>query len=323
MTFLNAALLFGLAAVVVPPVVHLFSRRKFDVVDWAAMRFLQLSQKTKRKMFFEQFWLMLLRMALVALVVAAVSAPQLTTRWLGTTAGGGPRNVVLLIDGSASMAYKQAGGTAADAAKTWADDYLGEAGPGRFVSVGPDAGCNRRRVPRRWPARRSRRAGPLLPRPSDGGHSAYRGRPRRPISSSSGRPFRGRRSQRRFVTAGLTVIAPIPGWHLWHGAAFSLIYLALLLIHLIAGGEKSARLRAVSLLAGGLAGFVLIFICTKWPPSVSGDINGSPTTFVAHTVLPGLVLAENLALLTAIIGAMQLRNRASAPHGGTQTSTTA
>ncbi len=135
MTFLNAALLFGLAAVVVPPVVHLFSRRKFDVVDWAAMRFLQLGQKTKRKMFFEQFWLMLLRMVLVALVVAAVSAPQLTTRWLGTTAGGGPRNVVLLIDGSASMAYKQAGGTAADAAKTWADDYLARLRSGDKAAV--------------------------------------------------------------------------------------------------------------------------------------------------------------------------------------------
>ena len=42
MTFLNAALLFGLAAVVLPPIVHLFSRRKHDVVDWAAMQFLQL-----------------------------------------------------------------------------------------------------------------------------------------------------------------------------------------------------------------------------------------------------------------------------------------
>lgn len=135
MTFLNAALLFGLAAVVVPPVVHLFSRRKFDVVDWAAMRFLQLSQKTKRKMFFEQFWLMLLRMVLVALVVAAISAPQLTSRWLGTTAGGGTRNVVLLIDGSASMAYRQGEGTAADAAKVWADDYLARLRPGDKAAI--------------------------------------------------------------------------------------------------------------------------------------------------------------------------------------------
>jgi len=135
MTFLNAALLFGLAAVVVPPVVHLFSRRKFDVVDWAAMRFLQLSQKTKRKVFFEQFWLMLLRVLLVALVVAAISAPQVTSRWLGTASGGGPRNVVILIDGSASMAYKQGDGTAADAAKRWTDDYLSRLRPGDTAAV--------------------------------------------------------------------------------------------------------------------------------------------------------------------------------------------
>lgn len=135
MTFLNAALLFGLAAVVVPPVVHLFSRRKFDVVDWAAMRFLQLSQKTKRKLFFEQFWLMLLRMVLVALVVAAIAAPQVTTSLLGTADGGGPGSVVILIDGSASMAYKQAGGTAADAAKEWADGFLSRLRSGDQAAV--------------------------------------------------------------------------------------------------------------------------------------------------------------------------------------------
>lgn len=134
MTFLNAALLFGLAAVVVPPIVHLFSRRKFDEVDWAAMRFLVLSQKTKRKMFFEQFWLMLLRMVLVALVVGALAAPQITSRMLGTAAGG-PRSVVLLIDGSASMAYKQGGETAADAAKRWADNYLAALRPGDKAAV--------------------------------------------------------------------------------------------------------------------------------------------------------------------------------------------
>lgn len=135
MTFLNAALLFGLAAVVVPPVVHLFSRRKFDVVDWAAMRFLQLSQKTKRKLFFEQFWLMLLRMILVGLVVAAIAAPQVTSSLLGTVDGGGPGSVVLLLDGSASMAYRQDGGTAADAAKRWADDFLSRLRPGDSAAV--------------------------------------------------------------------------------------------------------------------------------------------------------------------------------------------
>jgi hypothetical protein len=68
------------------------------------------------------------------------------------------------------------------------------------------------------------------------------------------------------------------------------------------------------MLLGGLAAIVLAFICTTWPPVVTASINGQPTTFVAHTVLPGLVLAENLAFLTAIIGAVQLRQALTAKH---------
>ena len=36
MSFLNIALLFGLGAVAIPPIVHLFNRRKFEVVDFDA-----------------------------------------------------------------------------------------------------------------------------------------------------------------------------------------------------------------------------------------------------------------------------------------------
>ena len=135
MTFLNAALLFGLGALVIPPIVHLFSRRKFDVVDWAAMQFLQLSTRTRRKVFLEQFWLMLLRMLVIALLVAGLAAPQVTSRLLGTTTAGGPRDVVILIDGSASMSYQHDGRTAADAARNWVDDYIWRMRGGDRVAV--------------------------------------------------------------------------------------------------------------------------------------------------------------------------------------------
>ncbi len=135
MAFLNVALLFGLGAVVIPPIVHLFSRRKFDVVDWAAMQFLQLSTKTRRKIFLEHFWLMLLRILIIALLVGGLAAPQVTSRLFGTTSAGGARDVVILIDGSASMSYQDDGGTAADAARTWADGFIGKLRPGDRVAV--------------------------------------------------------------------------------------------------------------------------------------------------------------------------------------------
>ena len=43
MQFLNPALLFGLAAVSVPIIIHLLNRRRFRRVPWAAMRFLKVS----------------------------------------------------------------------------------------------------------------------------------------------------------------------------------------------------------------------------------------------------------------------------------------
>lgn len=135
MTFLNAALLFGLVAVVIPPIVHLFSRRKFDVVDWSAMQFLQLSTKTRRKIFLEHFWLMLLRILVIAVLVGGMAAPQITSSLFGTLNAGGPRDVVILIDGSASMSYRDDGAVAADAARGWVEEYIGQMEPGDRVAV--------------------------------------------------------------------------------------------------------------------------------------------------------------------------------------------
>ncbi|MGL4419283.1 MAG: BatA domain-containing protein, partial [Gemmataceae bacterium] len=134
--FLNLALLAGLAAVVIPPIVHLFSRKKYDDVDWAAMQFLQVSPKTRRKVSFDQWLLMLLRMLAIALLVGAFLAPTLTSRYLGTFAApSGERDFIILIDGSASMAYKHAGKSGTDAAKDWVRDYVGTLNRGDRVAV--------------------------------------------------------------------------------------------------------------------------------------------------------------------------------------------
>ena len=51
MSFLNPIMLFGLAAVSVPIIIHLLNRRKFQKVVWAAMKFLQISvEQNQRRM---------------------------------------------------------------------------------------------------------------------------------------------------------------------------------------------------------------------------------------------------------------------------------
>ena len=46
---LNPWMLIGLAALAVPVIIHLLNRRRYDVVDWGAMQFLQISNVTRRR----------------------------------------------------------------------------------------------------------------------------------------------------------------------------------------------------------------------------------------------------------------------------------
>src|SRR5262245_27346948 len=134
-TLLNAALLFGLAAVAIPPIIHLLNRKRFDVVRWGAMQFLQVSERTRRRVFLAELLLMLLRMALIAVLVLALAAPAETAGWLSAFGRRGQRDVVLVFDGSYSMAYAGPDGPAHDAARTWALGLLDELSPGDGVAV--------------------------------------------------------------------------------------------------------------------------------------------------------------------------------------------
>jgi hypothetical protein len=135
MGFLAPALLFGLAALAIPPIVHLLNRRRFDVVDWAAMQFLQVSERTRKKIFLEQLLLMLLRMGLILLLVLGVASPWVKLPWLAKIAPPPSRDVVIVLDGSFSMGYTKDGRSAHDAARDWATDFVGRLQPGDAVAV--------------------------------------------------------------------------------------------------------------------------------------------------------------------------------------------
>src|SRR3954451_1052245 len=99
---LNTWMLFGLAALAIPPLIHLLNRRRFDVVDWGAMQFLQISETTRRRLLIEELLLMLLRMALLAVLVLGIAGPFAPFDKPVRLAGRASRDVVLVIDGSAS-----------------------------------------------------------------------------------------------------------------------------------------------------------------------------------------------------------------------------
>ena len=143
-SFLNAAILFGLIALIIPPIVHLLNRRRFEVVEWAAMQFLQITKKIRRRMVFEQLLLMLLRCAVIAVLVLAIASPILNLscvnrmpggQWIARKAGQTNRDVVVIVDGSYSMDYRWENQTAHDAAREWARQFLNDLIPGDRVAV--------------------------------------------------------------------------------------------------------------------------------------------------------------------------------------------
>jgi hypothetical protein len=128
-------MLLGLAGVAIPIIIHLFNRRRFDVVDWGAMQFLQVSETTRRRLLLEELILLCLRMALIGLVVIALAAPYTTSRLFAETGPRDQRDVALVFDGSYSMGYTGTGRTAHDEARDWAANYVNGLAAGDSVAV--------------------------------------------------------------------------------------------------------------------------------------------------------------------------------------------
>src|SRR3954451_13485966 len=73
-TPLAAAAVAG-GAVAVPVIIHLLNRKRYIVVNWAAMRFLLAAQKKNvRRLKLEQWLLLFTRMLLLFLLVLAMAA---------------------------------------------------------------------------------------------------------------------------------------------------------------------------------------------------------------------------------------------------------
>jgi len=103
-------LLLGLAAAA-PIIIHLWSRRKYNEVAWAAMTYLLAAmRKNARRIQIEQLLLLAVRVLIVlALAFALADAAWNWSSRIGRTfvAGGGTTHTVLIIDGSYSMAYQR------------------------------------------------------------------------------------------------------------------------------------------------------------------------------------------------------------------------
>lgn len=98
--------LWALAAAL-PLVIHLLTRRKYHEQTWAAMEYLlRAMKKNARRIRIEQLILLLVRAMILILAAAAWMDWMLSSSGLGISAGSTANtHIVLVIDGSYSMAY--------------------------------------------------------------------------------------------------------------------------------------------------------------------------------------------------------------------------
>ena len=141
-----AALATLAGAASIPVVIHLLNRRRYRIVDWAAMRFLLAARRQNvRRLRLEQLLLLVVRALLVVLLIAAMCsitpwAEAVWQRLLPGAAIGGPAvtgrtHKVIVIDGSLSMTVTGEHGTCFDRAKALAAELVRTSAAGDGFSV--------------------------------------------------------------------------------------------------------------------------------------------------------------------------------------------
>jgi len=112
-------LLWALAAAA-PILIHLWNRRRYDEVTWAAMEYLLAAMKRNaRRIRIEQLLLLLIRVAILICLAIALADPfwPFLRSLGGSLVSGGQTHWVLVIDGSYSMDYRTGDNSHFDRAK--------------------------------------------------------------------------------------------------------------------------------------------------------------------------------------------------------------
>ena len=132
---LNPLMLAGLAGIALPVIAHLLSRKKYDVVQWGAMQFLELGRQAKRRIRLEEFLLLALRMGLIALIAIAMARPWLSGSVVSQFSAAPTSDYVLVIDSSYSSDWRGSAKTPHQQAVRWTTRFLNELAPSDTVAV--------------------------------------------------------------------------------------------------------------------------------------------------------------------------------------------
>lgn len=118
MTFLNPAVLIGLAAATIPILIHLLNLRKLKKIEFSTLHFLKELQKNKiRRVKLKQWLLLALRVMIILLIVTALARPTLEGVSIGGTTSAAKTSVVFILDDTFSMSVVDQNGSLFNLAK--------------------------------------------------------------------------------------------------------------------------------------------------------------------------------------------------------------
>src|SRR3954467_12727199 len=106
MAFLAPIFFAALLTLAVPVIIHLTQREKKQVVQFPSLMFLQkIPYQSVRRRRIRDWPLLAMRLAAILLIVLAFSRPFFRQQAVALASSMGPREVVVLLDPSYSMAY--------------------------------------------------------------------------------------------------------------------------------------------------------------------------------------------------------------------------
>ncbi len=110
MTFLNPALLWGLVAISIPILIHIFNLKRTKKIEFSTLMFLkEIEQSKYKRIKLKQLLILLCRIAFIIMLVLMFARP-FDTGYLGSAGKKARSSVLIILDDSFSMQARDASG---------------------------------------------------------------------------------------------------------------------------------------------------------------------------------------------------------------------
>jgi len=142
MTFLNPLLLWGLAAVSIPILIHIFNLKRTKKIEFSTLMFLKEIQQSKyKKIKLKQLLILLCRIAFIIFLVMMFAKP-FDKGFLGTPGEKAKSSVLIILDDSFSMQSRDKSGNDLESGKKKTAEILDAIGSNDEVFFTTVSGIN-------------------------------------------------------------------------------------------------------------------------------------------------------------------------------------